>query len=167
MSHRLIFVRSVNMSRYFPESYYRGEVNFNPHFCSVLHGNVEVVRFLNTLPKTEHDLTSSSVDVIVDQVGGGDVLGNIEVSKARSCIHSASFAFQPERITLYVRGVFRETDNEEMIKVNIKAFVRTFVLVPSISMGYSIVEDMLTIVDATPRQISVRIAAISLRELWK
>lgn len=61
----LLFSR-FNLNRYIMESRNLKKVNRIERRLEMLHvGRAEIVRFLNTLPKTQHDLTSFTVDLTV------------------------------------------------------------------------------------------------------
>ncbi|XKL64931.1 hypothetical protein PGB90_005017 [Kerria lacca] len=123
-------VSGVNLNKYISESRNLKKVSKFERRSKLLHvGKMEIVRFLNTLPKTQHDLSSFNVDLTV---------------------------FTPNLISLCICGVFRETDVAQEVKSScIKAFSRTFVLIPIANGGFNIVNDMLTITNATDQQLEM------------
>lgn len=111
-------------------------------------GRNEIVRFLNTLPKTQHDLTSFTVDLSVFTVSMNFCFKlhkkkYLTYKKIEKKIFFTKF--QPNLVSLTICGVFRETEvSQDLEEACMKAFTRTFVLV-STGIGFNIVNDMLSI----------------------
>ncbi|XP_034832611.1 nuclear RNA export factor 1 [Maniola hyperantus] len=85
-------------------------------------GKLQVVSFLSDLPKTKHDLLGFAVDLPV---------------------------FTPGLIVVTMNGVYRETN---VTGNPIRAFHRTFVIVPNSNGGFSITNDMLFVTNPTREQ---------------
>ncbi|TRY90136.1 hypothetical protein DNTS_031621 [Danionella cerebrum] len=93
-------------------------------FGLLKHTSVNVVAFLTNLPKTQHDLSSVTVDVL---------------------------AFTSTLLAFTVSGVFRELD--EQSGESIKAFSRVFLAVPAQNAGLCVVNDELFVRKATVREV--------------
>lgn len=87
-------------------------------------GPSNIVSFLNSISKTQHDPASFCVDLTL---------------------------FTPQLLALSISGVFREVGSNK--KVPMRSFNRSLVIVPSGS-GYCIINDMLYFTTANPDQIS-------------
>ncbi|KAK7575604.1 hypothetical protein V9T40_011890 [Parthenolecanium corni] len=115
------FGSGPGVSKYISESRNLKKINRQERRTALLHvGRAEITRFLNTFPKTQHDLGSFTVDLTV---------------------------FTPSSISLTICGVFRET-RENCSTGHALAFTRTFFLMATGS-GYNITNDMLSITHAT------------------
>jgi len=87
---------------------------------------LNIVAYLNTLPKTEHDHTSLTID-----------LGFVS----------------PSFIHFVVTGVFREVQSSTSDKPIYRSFSRSFVTVP-VGSGLRIINDQMTITNCTDRQVA-------------
>nr|XP_030689702.1 nuclear RNA export factor 1 isoform X3 [Globicephala melas] len=93
-------------------------------FRLLKHTRLNVVAFLNELPKTQHDVSSFVVDI--------------------SAQTSTLLCFS-------VNGVFKEVDGKS--RDSLRAFTRTFVAVPASNSGLCIVNDELFVRNASPDEI--------------
>ncbi|XP_013365494.1 PREDICTED: nuclear RNA export factor 1 isoform X2 [Chinchilla lanigera] len=93
-------------------------------FRLLKHTRLNVVAFLNELPKTQHDVNSFVVDI--------------------SAQTSTLLCFS-------VNGVFKEVDGKS--RDSLRAFTRTFIAVPASSSGLCIVNDELFVRNASPEEI--------------
>ncbi|XP_025771128.1 nuclear RNA export factor 1 [Puma concolor] len=93
-------------------------------FRLLKHTRLNVVAFLNELPKTQHDVNSFVVDI--------------------SAQTSTLLCFS-------VNGVFKEVDGKS--RDSLRAFTRTFVAVPASNSGLCIVNDELFVRNASPDEI--------------
>uniref|UniRef100_A0A8C5DTV0 Nuclear RNA export factor 1-like n=1 Tax=Gouania willdenowi TaxID=441366 RepID=A0A8C5DTV0_GOUWI len=93
-------------------------------FHLLKHKRLNVVALLNELPKTQHDITSFTVDVN---------------------------AYTNTLLSFTVGGVFKEDDKS---KESTRAFSRVFITVPAVNSGLCIINDQLFIRMATTEQIS-------------
>ncbi|XP_060032350.1 nuclear RNA export factor 1 isoform X4 [Erinaceus europaeus] len=93
-------------------------------FRLLKHTRLNVVAFLNELPKTQHDINSFVVDI--------------------SAQTSTLLCFS-------VGGVFKEVDGKS--RDSLRAFTRTFIAVPATSSGLCIVNDELFVRNASPEEI--------------
>ncbi|XP_028328836.1 nuclear RNA export factor 1-like [Gouania willdenowi] len=96
-------------------------------FRLLKHRRLNVVALLNELPKTQHDISSFTVDVN---------------------------AYTNTLLSFTVGGVFKEVVIDDKSKESIKAFSRVFITVPAVDSGLSIINDQLFIRLATTEQIS-------------
>uniref|UniRef100_A0A8C5H5V7 Nuclear RNA export factor 1-like n=1 Tax=Gouania willdenowi TaxID=441366 RepID=A0A8C5H5V7_GOUWI len=96
-------------------------------FRLLKHRRLNVVALLNELPKTQHDISSFTVDV------------NAYTVSSRLICHTLS----------YIIFVIDDKSKE-----SIKAFSRVFITVPAVDSGLSIINDQLFIRMATTEQIS-------------
>lgn len=98
----------------------------DPHlrFRLLKHKRLNVVAFLNELPKTQHDINSFVVDI--------------------SAQTSTLLCFS-------VSGVFKEVDGKS--RDSMRAFTRTFIAVPASHSGLCIVNDELFVRNASPDEI--------------
>ncbi|XP_055987629.1 nuclear RNA export factor 1 [Sorex fumeus] len=90
-------------------------------FRLLKHTRLNVVAFLNELPKTQHDINSFVVDI--------------------SAQTSTLLCFS-------VNGVFKEVDGKS--RDSLRAFTRTFIAVPASNSGLCIVNDELFVRNASP-----------------
>ncbi|EPQ02233.1 Nuclear RNA export factor 1 [Myotis brandtii] len=93
-------------------------------FRLLKHTRLNVVAFLNELPKTQHDINSFVVDI--------------------SAQTNTLLCFS-------VNGVFKEVDGKS--RDSLRAFTRTFVAVPASNSGLCIVNDELFVRNASPDEI--------------
>ncbi|KAM9658550.1 nuclear RNA export factor 1 isoform 2-T2 [Trichechus inunguis] len=93
-------------------------------FRLLKHTRLNVVAFLNELPKTQHDINSFVVDI--------------------SAQTSTLLCFS-------VSGVFKEVDGKS--RDSLRAFTRTFIAVPASNSGLCIVNDELFVRNASPEEI--------------
>ncbi|CAK6449640.1 unnamed protein product [Pipistrellus nathusii] len=93
-------------------------------FRLLKHTRLNVVAFLNELPKTQHDINSFVVDI--------------------SAQTNTLLCFS-------VNGVFKEVDGKS--RDTLRAFTRTFVAVPASNSGLCIVNDQLFVRNASPDEI--------------
>lgn len=93
-------------------------------FRLLKHTRLNVVAFLNELPKTQHDVNSFVVDI--------------------SAQTNTLLCFS-------VNGVFKEVDGKS--RDSLRAFTRTFVAVPASTSGLCIVNDELFVRNASPDEI--------------
>ncbi|KFO29430.1 Nuclear RNA export factor 1 [Fukomys damarensis] len=93
-------------------------------FRLLKHTRLNVVAFLNELPKTQHDINSFIVDI--------------------SAQTSTLLCFS-------VNGVFKEVDGKS--RDSLRAFTRTFIAVPASNSGLCIVNDELFVRNASPEEI--------------
>ncbi|XP_012884426.1 PREDICTED: nuclear RNA export factor 1 [Dipodomys ordii] len=93
-------------------------------FRLLKHTRLNVVAFLNELPKTQHDINSFVVDI--------------------SAQTSTLLCFS-------VNGVFKEVDGKS--RDSLRAFTRTFIAVPASNSGLCIVNDELFVRNASPEEI--------------
>lgn len=93
-------------------------------FRLLKHTRLNVVAFLNELPKTQHDINSFVVDI--------------------SAQTSTLMCFS-------VNGVFKEVDGKS--RDTLRAFTRTFIVVPANNSGLCIVNDELFVRNASPDEI--------------
>ncbi|XP_076972045.1 nuclear RNA export factor 1 isoform X2 [Tamandua tetradactyla] len=93
-------------------------------FQLLKHTRLNVVAFLNELPKTQHDINSFVVDI--------------------SAQTSTLLCFS-------VNGVFKEVDGKP--RDSLRAFTRTFIAVPASNSGLCIVNDELFVRNASPEEI--------------
>ncbi|XP_004682761.1 PREDICTED: nuclear RNA export factor 1 [Condylura cristata] len=93
-------------------------------FRLLKHTRLNVVAFLNELPKTQHDINSFVVDI--------------------SAQTSTLLCFS-------VSGVFKEVDGKS--RDSLRAFTRTFIAVPASNSGLCIVNDELFVRNASPDEI--------------
>ncbi|XP_060783912.1 nuclear RNA export factor 1 isoform X2 [Neoarius graeffei] len=93
-------------------------------FRVLKHTRLNVVAFLNELPKTQHDLAAFNVDV-------------------STCTQTL--------LVFTVSGVFKDTDVKS--KEFIRAFSRVFVAVPAMNNGLCLVNDALFVRNATTEEI--------------
>lgn len=114
-----------NLAEYFKDS--RNVKKLKDHtmrFRLLKHTRLNVVAFLNELPKTQHDINSFVVDI------------------------------SPQTSTLLcfsVNGVFKEVDGKS--RDSLRAFTRTFIAVPASNSGLCIVNDELFVRNASPEEI--------------
>ncbi|XP_004713545.2 nuclear RNA export factor 1, partial [Echinops telfairi] len=93
-------------------------------FRLLKHTRLNVVAFLNELPRTQHDINSFVVDI--------------------SAQTSTLLCFS-------VNGVFKEVDGK--CRDSLRAFSRTFIAVPASNSGLCIVNDELFVRNASPEEI--------------
>lgn len=93
-------------------------------FRLLKHTRLNVVAFLNELPKTQHDINAFVVDI--------------------SAQTSTLLCFS-------VNGVFKEVDRKS--RDSLRAFTRTFIAVPASNSGLCIVNDELFVRNASPEEI--------------
>lgn len=93
-------------------------------FRLLKHTRLNVVAFLNELPKTQHDINSFVVDI--------------------SAQTSTLLCFS-------VSGVFKEVHGKS--RDCLRAFTRTFIAVPASNSGLCIVNDQLFVRNASPEEI--------------
>ncbi|KAM6151549.1 nuclear RNA export factor 2-like [Rhynchocyon petersi] len=87
------------------------------------HTRLDIVNTLSVLPKTQHDFASFVVDVCV----------------------------QTETILYFsVKGLFKEV--EEMSETPVRAFTRTFIMIPTSNSSLCIVNDQLFVRDISPEE---------------
>ncbi|XP_028298740.1 nuclear RNA export factor 1-like [Gouania willdenowi] len=96
-------------------------------FHLLKHKRLNVVALLNELPKTQHDITSFTVDVN---------------------------AYTNTLLSFTVGGVFKEVVVDDKSKESTRAFSRVFITVPAVNSGLCIINDQLFIRMATTEQIS-------------
>lgn len=114
-----------NLAEYFKDS--RNVKKLKDHtmrFRLLKHTRLNVVAFLNELPKTQHDINSFVVDI--------------------SAQTSTLLCFS-------VNGVFKEVDGKS--RDSLRAFTRTFIAVPASNSGLCIVNDELFVRNASPEEI--------------
>ncbi|XP_035267113.1 nuclear RNA export factor 1 isoform X2 [Anguilla anguilla] len=99
-------------------------------FRLLKHTRLNVVAFLNELPKTQHDIASFNVDVNT---------------------------FTNTLLSFTVSGVFKEVDGKS--RDSVRAFSRVFVAVPAGNTGLCIVNDELFVRNATTEEIRRAFAA--------
>uniref|UniRef100_A0A671Q6D3 Nuclear RNA export factor 1 n=1 Tax=Sinocyclocheilus anshuiensis TaxID=1608454 RepID=A0A671Q6D3_9TELE len=93
-------------------------------FRLIKHTRLNVVAFLNELPKTQHDIASLIVDVNT---------------------------YTATLLAFTVSGVFKETDGKS--RDSFRAFSRVFIAVPAVPAGLCIVNDELFVRNATMEEI--------------
>ncbi|XP_025070745.1 nuclear RNA export factor 1 [Alligator sinensis] len=93
-------------------------------FKLLKHTRLNVVAFLNELPKTQHDINSFVVDV---------------------CAQTNTL------LCFAVHGIFKEVDGKS--RDSVRAFTRVFVVVPAGNSGLCIVNDQLFVRNATTEEI--------------
>uniref|UniRef100_A0A673J1B4 Nuclear RNA export factor 1-like n=1 Tax=Sinocyclocheilus rhinocerous TaxID=307959 RepID=A0A673J1B4_9TELE len=93
-------------------------------FRLIKHTRLNVVAFLNELPKTQHDIASLIVDVNT---------------------------YTATLLAFTVSGVFKETDGKS--RDSFRAFSRVFIAVPAVPAGLCIVNDELFVRNATTEEI--------------
>ncbi|XP_015272332.1 PREDICTED: nuclear RNA export factor 1 [Gekko japonicus] len=93
-------------------------------FRLLKHTRLNVVAFLNELPKTQHDINSFVVDV---------------------CVQTSTL------LCFTLSGVFKEVDGKN--RESMRAFTRVFIAVPASNNGLCIVNDQLFIRKATNEEI--------------
>ncbi|XP_023562769.1 nuclear RNA export factor 1 [Octodon degus] len=93
-------------------------------FRLLKHTRLNVVAFLNELPRTQHDINSFVIDI--------------------SAQTSTLLCF-------CVNGVFKEVDGKA--RDSLRAFTRTFIAVPASSSGLCIVNDELFVRNASPEEV--------------
>ncbi|KAJ8282804.1 hypothetical protein COCON_G00053230 [Conger conger] len=99
-------------------------------FRLLKHTRLNVVAFLNELPKTQHDIASFNIDVNT---------------------------FTNTLLSFTVSGVFKEVDGKS--RDSVRAFSRVFVSVPAGNTGLCIVNDELFVRNATTEEIRRAFAA--------
>ncbi|GAB1302146.1 Nuclear RNA export factor 1 [Apodemus speciosus] len=114
-----------NLAEYFKDNRNVKKLK-NPtmRFRLLKHTRLNVVAFLNELPKTQHDINSFVVDI--------------------SAQTSTLLCFS-------VNGVFKEVDGTS--RDSLRAFTRTFIAVPASNSGLCIVNDELFVRNASPEEI--------------
>ncbi|XP_005351957.1 nuclear RNA export factor 1 [Microtus ochrogaster] len=115
----------TNLSEYFKDSRNVKKLK-DPtlRFRLLKHTRLNVVAFLNELPKTQHDINSFVVDI--------------------SAQTSTLLCFS-------VNGVFKEVDGKS--RDSLRAFTRTFIAVPASNSGLCIINDELFVRNASPEEI--------------
>ncbi|KAM5186728.1 nuclear RNA export factor 1 [Callospermophilus lateralis] len=114
-----------NLAEYLKDSRNVKRVKDPPtRFRLLKHTRLNVVAFLNELPKTQHDINSFVVDI--------------------SAQTSTLLCFS-------VNGVFKEVDGKS--RDPLRAFTRTFIAVPASNSGLCIVNDELFVRNASPEEI--------------
>uniref|UniRef100_A0A672SXE1 Nuclear RNA export factor 1-like n=1 Tax=Sinocyclocheilus grahami TaxID=75366 RepID=A0A672SXE1_SINGR len=93
-------------------------------FRLIKHTRLNVVAFLNELPKTQHDIASLIVDINT---------------------------YTATLLAFTVSGVFKETDGKS--RDSFRAFSRVFIAVPAVPAGLCIVNDELFVRNATTEEI--------------
>lgn len=92
-------ISGTNSQKYVFHSRNLKKVNKFEHITKLLHwGRDEIVRFLNTLPKTQHDLSNMTVDLLI---------------------------YTPQMISLCVCGVFYEIESTSPIRAFSRTFILT------------------------------------------
>uniref|UniRef100_A0A4W4G9B0 Uncharacterized protein n=1 Tax=Electrophorus electricus TaxID=8005 RepID=A0A4W4G9B0_ELEEL len=99
-------------------------------FRLLKHTRLNVVAFLNELPKTQHDTASFTVDVNT---------------------------YTQTLLAFTVSGVFKEVDGKSRDSVH--AFFRVFIAVPAMNSGLCLVNDELFVRNAAPEEIRRAFAA--------
>uniref|UniRef100_A0A8C9R5X6 Nuclear RNA export factor 1 n=1 Tax=Scleropages formosus TaxID=113540 RepID=A0A8C9R5X6_SCLFO len=99
-------------------------------FRLLKHTRLNVVAFLNELPKTQHDIASFTVDVST---------------------------YMNTLLSFTVSGVFKEVDGKS--RDSVRAFSRIFIAVPAGNAGLCIVNDELFVRNATTEEIRKAFAA--------
>uniref|UniRef100_A0AAR2L2B3 Nuclear RNA export factor 1 n=1 Tax=Pygocentrus nattereri TaxID=42514 RepID=A0AAR2L2B3_PYGNA len=99
-------------------------------FRLLKHNRLNVVAFLNELPKTQHDTASFSVDVNT---------------------------YTQTLLAFTVSGVFKEMDGKS--RDSVRAFSRVFIAVPAMNSGLCLVNDELFVRNATTEEIRRAFAA--------
>ncbi|KAL6480358.1 hypothetical protein MHYP_G00113910 [Metynnis hypsauchen] len=99
-------------------------------FRLLKHNRLNVVAFLNELPKTQHDTASFSVDVNT---------------------------YTQTLLAFTVSGVFKEVDGKS--RDSVRAFSRVFIAVPAMNSGLCLVNDELFVRNATTEEIRRAFAA--------
>nr|O88984.1 RecName: Full=Nuclear RNA export factor 1; AltName: Full=Tip-associated protein; AltName: Full=Tip-associating protein; AltName: Full=mRNA export factor TAP [Rattus norvegicus]AAC63367.1 tip associating protein [Rattus norvegicus] len=114
-----------NLAKYFNDSRNVKKIkDTTTRFRLLKHTRLNVVAFLNELPKTHHDVNSFVVDI--------------------SAQTSTLLCFS-------VNGVFKEVDGKS--RDSLRAFTRTFIAVPASNSGLCIVNDELFVRNASPEEI--------------
>ncbi|XP_072519644.1 nuclear RNA export factor 1 isoform X2 [Salminus brasiliensis] len=99
-------------------------------FRLLKHNRLNVVAFLNELPRTQHDTASFSVDVNT---------------------------YTQTLLAFTVSGVFKEVDGKS--RDSVRAFSRVFIAVPALNSGLCLVNDELFVRNATTEEIRRAFAA--------
>ena len=116
-------------------------------------GHNEIMKFLSSLPSTQHDPHSFAVDLLLFTVCIYLLFMCMCHLLLNNIVHYLCiFVFQPELIQLCVCGVFRETRASS--NTPMRAFSRSLIIVPE-NQGFCIVNETITISNATSAQVNV------------
>lgn len=118
-------------------------------------GHNEIMKLLSGLPSTQHDPHSFAVDLLLFTVSVSlpSTASNYFIFWWNYSPH-AFLDLQPQLIQLCVCGVFRETRASS--NTPMRAFSRSLIIVPQ-GQGFCIVNETITITNATSAQADVRL----------
>ncbi|KAJ1065807.1 hypothetical protein K5549_007802 [Capra hircus] len=135
-------------------------------FRLLKHTRLNVVAFLNELPKTQHDINSFVVDISAQTVSTYFSLDrSLDLGKGQALRGKEGLGlcweprwylmllllFQSTLLCFSVNGVFKEVDGKS--RDSLRAFTRTFVAVPASNSGLCIVNDELFVRNASADEI--------------